>query len=599
MCRIAGIHQPQHPNLPAAIQRMCDALQHGGPDDAGGYLDDQYPLALGHRRLAIIDLSAAGHQPMADHPHGLQITFNGEIYNYKALRTELIEAGYTFQSQSDTEVLLKAYAHWGTDSFERLNGMFAFALLDQRRNELLLVRDHAGIKPLYYHQHHTTLVFASEIRAFRAYDPNWAERADWRTYFLTFGHLPEPVTTLQGVQPLPAGHYYRYDLRAQTGQAYRYTQEEYQPTLHDRSAAIAAVRKTLQESMHRQLVADVPVGLFLSGGLDSSVLTLAAKAELGDRLRTTSIIFDEPAYTEKAYQDLVIEASGARNEAHTLTSAEFELDFEDIMAAMDQPTNDGINSYFVCKYARQSGLTVALSGLGADELLGGYPSFQYARYLPYLRSLAPLVLRQMQGMEADRWRKIAFLSLPGAVGEYLFYRGMHLPATTARLTGQNEAAVWKTLEDFAADCANPALTGGNRVSWIEQHFYMRNQLLKDTDAMSMWHSLEVRVPYLDKEFLRCIRSIAPNVKFHGAHPKELLIQAFYQELPRGVWDRPKKGFTFPFAEWFRHSERLRAAPPQFAALREQFLQKRLSWARLWVAYLAMQPLAVAAGPPVF
>ena len=589
MCRIAGIFAPRHPDLPGAILRMRDAMQHGGPDDAGTYLDAELPLALGHRRLSIIDLSAAGHQPMADRQHGLQIIFNGEIYNYRALRQELQAAGHSFQSQSDTEVLLKAYAEWGADSFQRLNGMFAFALFDQPKQELLLVRDHAGIKPLYYHQSGDRLVFASEIRAFLAYDPSWPEQADWRTYLLTFGHLPEPVTTLRGVQPLPAGHYYRYDLRQQRGYLSAYDREDYTATIHHRTEAVAAVRQTLQESVQRQLVADVPVGLFLSGGLDSSVLTLAARAELGDRLQTTSIVFDEAGYSEQVYQDMVIEASGARHQAHTLTAGEFDGHFEDVLRAMDQPTNDGINSYFVCKYARQSGLTVALSGLGADELLGGYPSFQRARYLPYLRSARPYVLRKMQQLAADRWRKLAFLSLPGPVGEYLFYRGMHLPAATARLTGQSEAAVWQTLEDFAAASADPPLHGGNRVSWIEQHFYMRNQLLKDTDAMSMWHSLEVRVPYLDREFLRCVRSIAPGLKFHGEHPKELLIQAYKKELPRAVWDRPKKGFTFPFAEWFRHSARLQEAPAAFTPLRDQFLQKRLSWARLWVAYLALQP----------
>ncbi len=596
MCRLAGIFAPRHPDLTAAILRMRDAMQHGGPDDAGYYLDDHFPLALGHRRLSIVDLSAAGHQPMADNQHALQIIFNGEIYNFKALRQELMDAGHTFHSQTDTEVLLKAYAQWGTSSFQRLNGMFAFALFDQGKNELLLVRDHAGIKPLYYHQSADTLVFASEIRAFRAYDYSWPEQRDWRTYFLTFGHLPEPITTLRGVQPLPAGHYYRYELNERHGHLFAYEQDDYNISIHHQPEAVAAVRRTLQESVRRQLVADVPVGLFLSGGLDSSVLTLAAKAELGDRLRTTSIIFDEAKYSEQMYQQMVIEASGARHQAHTLTAAEFDQDFEDVLTAMDQPSNDGINTYFVCKYARQSGLTVALSGLGADELLGGYPSFQYARYLPYLRSIPAYMLRRMQQMKSERWRKIAFLSLSGPIGEYLFYRGLHLPASTARLTDQSEAAVWKTLERFAATHTDLCLQGGNRVSWIEQNFYMRNQLLKDTDTMSMWHSLEVRVPYLDREFLRCIRSIAPSLKFHGEHPKELLIQAFYQELPRAVWDRPKQGFTFPFAEWFRHSERFRDAPVHLILLREQFLQNRLSWARLWVAYLAMQPQKVTTVP---
>lgn len=563
-------------------------MQHGGPDDAGYYLDEQYPLAFGHRRLSIIDLSPAGHQPMADAVNGLEIIFNGEIYNYKELRRELIEAGHQFRSHSDTEVLLKAYAQWGAGSFERLNGMFAFVLLDQRKHELLLVRDHAGIKPLYYSHQGRDLLFASEVRAFRAYDPSWPDRSDWRTYFMTFGHLPEPITTLQHVQPLAPGHYYRFDLRTQSGETTCYLPENHKITIHQRPEAIEAIRQTLQESVNRQLVADVPVGLFLSGGIDSSVLTLAARTQLGERLRSTSIIFEESGYSEEKYQQMVIEVTKSRHQSHSLTAADFETDFEDVLAAMDQPTNDGINTYFVCKYARQSGLTVVLSGLGADELLGGYPSFRYAAYLPALRLMPRSALRKMKDMDTDRWRKLAFLSLEGPVGEYLFYRGMHLPASTARLTGQSESSVWQTLESYAATHPTTTLQGGNRVSWIEQQFYMRNQLLKDTDVMSMWHSLEVRVPYLDRTFIDCVNRIDPSLKFHGPQPKDLLIQAFRDELPRGVWDRPKQGFTFPFAEWFRHSDHLRQAPVAFAPLRDQFLDKRMSWARLWVAYLAMQ-----------
>jgi len=587
MCRIAGIYDPaQRDHLAPAVLRMRDAMRHGGPDDAGLYLDERYPLAFGFRRLSIIDLSAAGHQPMHDAEHGLWIVFNGEIYNFKALKQELQAAGHTFRSQSDTEVLLKAYAQWGTDSFQRLNGMFAFALLDQRKHELLLVRDHAGIKPLYYHQSREKFVFASEIRAFRVYDAHWPENPDWRSYFLSFGHLPEPVTTLKDVRALPAGHYYRYDLAGQTGQSHAYQTENYSSTIKDRATAVDALSRTLRESVERQLVSDVPIGLFLSGGLDSSVLTVAAKAVLHERLCTTSIAFEETVYSERPFQQLMIEATDARNESHTLTAPEFEADFDDALAAMDQPTNDGINTYFVCKYARRSGLTVALSGLGADELLGGYPSFSYARTLPSLRCIPRPVLRRMQHVDADRWRKIAFLSLPGPVGEYLFYRGLFLPAGTAEITGQSEQSVWQLLENFAESHLAPDLRGGNRVSWIEQSFYMRNQLLKDTDAMSMWHSLEVRVPYLDRDFMRCIRDIAPALKFSGPPAKGLLIDAFKEELPRAIWDRPKQGFTFPFAEWFRHSERLHSAGDVLGPWREQFLQGRLSWARLWVVYLA-------------
>jgi len=286
---------------------------------------------------------------------------------------------------------------------------------------------------------------------------------------------------------------------------------------------------------------------------------------------------------------MVVQRSGARHQPFTLGPDTFEAGFEDAMQAMDQPSNDGFNIYFVCKYAHQSGLTVALSGLGADELLGGYPSFGYNRFVTPLRTIPGSILRQAKRARKQALKKAAFLSLPGPVGEYLFYRGLFLPDSVANITGNKESKVWDLLQEFAEKAPTMTETNGNRVSQIEQDYYMRNQLLKDTDAMSMWHSLEVRVPYLDKAFLQTIAQISPALKFQLPQKKELLVRAFQQELPEAVWKRPKMGFTFPFAEWFKHSERLLGAQNGLVPWRELFLSVKLSWARLLVLYLSTEP----------
>lgn len=587
MCRIAGLLQYGNTALEVDVLRMREAMRRGGPDDAGIFLYDKYPLAFGHRRLSIIDTSTGGHQPMSDHHNQLVICYNGEVYNFPALRSELTKAGHHFQTQTDTEVILKAYAEWGAGSFQKLNGMYAFALLDQKKDVLYLVRDPQGIKPLYYHTSGDNLTFASEIRAFRALRPDWPENPDWRIFFLTFGHLPEPVTTLREVSMLPAGHYLQLDLRTrQTGLVlFKKTWSGADPIIGEEQA-IAAVRRTLTESVSRQLVSDVPIGLFLSGGTDSSVLTLIAAGLLPERLHTTAITFGEPGFSEAYYQNLVVEKTGSKHDAHLLTRTEFDDSLDDIMAAMDQPSVDGVNTYFVCRYARSGGLTVALSGIGADELFGGYPSFQFSKYMPLLRFIPPAFLSWAGRYSPGKWQKLAALALPGLTGEYLFYRGLFNPADTARIAGRSEAEVKSALVRFAEKA--PPYTGlpGNRASYLEQNFYMRNQLLKDTDYMSMWHSLEVRVPFLDMEFIHLMDRVAPGIKYGKKPAKRLLIKSFEQTLPRPVWDRPKRGFTFPFSEWFKTAERFNTGDNTLQYYRRRFLSGELNWSKLWAAYLA-------------
>jgi asparagine synthase (glutamine-hydrolysing) len=578
---------------------MRDAMRHGGPDDVGIYIDRQWPLALGHRRLSIIDLSEAGRQPMHDPVRNNWICYNGEIYNYPELKTELESLGYQFQTQSDTEVILKAYAEWGDQAFLRLNGMYAFALYDTDAAQLLLVRDHAGIKPLYYSLERGRLLFASEVRAFCAFQPDWPENPHWKALFLTFGHLPEPHTTLQGVQSLPKNHLLRFHLHQGRGAIEPYAQMPVNNTVRRLDDALDMVREELAAAVRRQLLSDAPIGLFLSGGIDSSILTLLAKPVLGDQLRTSSIVFEEAGFSEKPYQDLIIQATGARHSAHTIRQQDFDDSLDDILQAMDQPSNDGINTYFVARCAREAGLKVALSGLGADELLGGYPSFQYARYVSALRQVPRWIKNTLALLPDERWKKLQFLDIPGPAGEYLFYRGLFNPTDVARILGAQVAEIRQVLQNTLETHTHIPEHPQNRVSWLESNYYMQNQLLRDTDSMSMWHALEVRTPYLDRVLMEKIWSIDPEIKFNPKLKKHLLIKAFEHQLPRAIWDRPKRGFTFPFVHWFRQSGRLRDLHPALEPFRKQFLNGQLSWARFWVLYLSNNHASSStAAPPV-
>lgn len=566
---------------------MCNAMHRGGPDDSGFYHDPEFPLSLGHRRLSIIDLTSAGHQPMYDPESQLWIVFNGEIFNFPELKAELESLGHHFVSHSDTEVILKAYSAWGVDAFRRFNGMFAFALLDRPRAQLLLVRDHAGIKPLYFDASNNNLVFASEVRAFKALG-TYAENPHWKTNFLAFGHLPEPETTLENVRSLPKNHYLRYNLHNHTNEMVRFDRMEVSSEITDEKEAVQLLRKELRDAVQRQLISDAPIGLFLSGGIDSSVLTLLAKPFLQDHLQTASIVFNEAEFSEKNFQEQIIAATGAHHTSYTICQQDFDDSLPDIRQAMDQPTNDGINSYFVARCARAAGLKVALSGLGADELLGGYPSFQFARHAAILRKLPHWTHPMLAKLPDERWKKLQFFRLPGHSGEYLFYRGLFTPREIAKINGDTESNVIKILANTAQQPDEQIPNSPeNRASWLESNFYMQNQLLRDTDSMSMWHGLEVRVPFLDRQFMQTVWKIAPETKFNPRQKKHLLIKAFQQELPREIWDRPKKGFTFPFIHWFRQSEHLKNLPKRLMPYQNAFLQNQLSWARFWVVCLTV------------
>ena len=612
MCRIAGIIDATTTTLQEDILKMRDAMHRGGPDDFGVYLDQN--LALGHRRLSIIDLSPAGHQPMLSEDENLVLCFNGEIYNFKEIRKELEDLGFLFRTKTDSEVLLKAFEKWGEACFEKFNGMFALALYDKAKSEITLARDHAGIKPLYYYFENQKLYFASEIRALKALN-RFEENPDWRIYFLAFGHLPEPITTLKGIQPLPKGTFLNINTVSGASRTGRFSNFQFSSECINTEEALEKVRNTVTSAVERHLISDAPIGLFLSGGTDSSLLTLLAQPLLKDTLQTLSIVFEESEFSEKKYQEIIIQKTRAKHSTYSVTKEQFLEALPDVMEAMDQPSTDGINSYFICKYAKEAGLTAVLSGLGADELFGGYNSFANANKIELIKKIVPgFVFKLAQGFKKDKYQKAAFLSIPGPVGEYLFNRGLLCPKEISKLLSIEEHKIWNLLNNlstyysYGSEGQHPiGINNGhisqlenvapfNKASFQETNFYVQNQLLKDSDYMSMWHAIEIRVPFLDKEVMQLAFKIDSKIK--AKTPKKfLLVQGFASILPKEIWDRPKMGFTFPFQKWLKGFENQVPKATNEIGQRDgvlklqndyatnQFKNGNYSWSRYWATIL--------------
>jgi len=533
---------------------MCNTLKHGGPDDQGIFSEDKAHLVFGHRRLSIIDLSSNGHQPMADVQQRVWITFNGEIYNYLEIKKQLLKAGAQFHSNTDTEVIINAYLHWGTNAFSKLRGMFAFGLYDSLNALTYLVRDTTGVKPLYYHAQNGELSFASEVKAFKetgiASDPE----EKWPVKFLAFGHIPEPYTTLKNVFSLAKGHLLRWDHRTDTCIIAPYAPPASKTFITDAAAARESIHDGLNAAVNRQLMADAPIGVFLSGGVDSSLISLLANKQRKQQLKTISIFFNEKSYDERAYQNVVLQQIKGEKFAHLVQQQDFEEFFPRIINDMDMPTTDGINTWFISKYAHEDGLKAVLSGVGADELFGGYPSFNRIRYLQYLRKIPSSIFGTANYFKTDRYRKISFLAHNHYLADYLLLRGLFVPDDIAKILNMDVNQVDSFLFD-EDDVDDLGPYNEQHAAWFETNLYMQNQLLRDTDVMSMSHGLEVRVPFLDEDFQLLAQRIAPAIRFDKHQPKKLLIDSFNDILPEATWNRPKMGFTFPLQEWMgRHTD---------------------------------------------
>ena len=592
MCGIAGIVVKPERSLPDLCERlgsMARAMVHRGPDDEGIFVTDDGCIGLASRRLAIRDLSPAGHMPMANEDRSVWITYNGEIYNVDELRAELESQNYRFRSRSDTEVVLRGYEAWGAGVTHRLRGMFAFAILDERKavgqrltpgsvlgRRLFLARDHMGVKPLYYAQCPDAFVFASELKALLASGLVSREISpSGLAGYLLMGSVPNPLTIYQGVSALPPATSLSVS-PARPDQAIEETYWHLSADEGERAGASETVERVgtlLAESVRIRLVSDVPLGAFLSGGLDSSSVVAFMRQATGGPIRTCSMAFAEPGFSEAPYARAVADEVGTDHYERVVTADELVQEFDGILDSLDQPSIDGVNTYFVSQTARQAGLTVALSGLGGDELFGGYPNTfnQVPQMLRALRLAQAVpggtaVARAALGvLPRRRWTRVRdALARPASpASAYLTRRGLFSPEEVRTLVSP---PVWQAgVEGFdpvqhvaeRADDSEGASTFNKRpFEWIsraELRTYTHHQLLRDTDVMSMAHSLEVRVPLLDVELVEAVLRLPTALKANGlAGPKPLLKRAVGERLPAVVRQRrDKQGFTFPLAPWLK------------------------------------------------
>jgi asparagine synthase (glutamine-hydrolysing) len=563
MCGIAGVVRPG-----GAIERdpsalLSAALAHRGPDGDGVWHSADGSVVLVHRRLAIIDPGPSGAQPMRTPDGRHHIVFNGEIYNYRELRHSLEDRGERFATNSDTEVLLRLLACDGPEALAGVRGMFALAWWDDREQTLLLARDRFGIKPLYIVQTRESLAFASEVRALataglvdRDIDPAGVMA------YLSWGTVPPSLTWIAGVENLAPGTWVRRASDGVIGRGRfgdvaavyaRPLSDCSEPALKDR------VRDAVQHSVAAHLIADVPVGVFLSGGIDSSAILSAAANTGASGLNTYTVRFDDSS-SEHEFARLVAAAFGATHHELVLDAPRIVDDLPRILRHLDQPTLDAVNSFYVSEAVAKTGIKAVLSGTGGDELFGGYPSFRRLpaavrmkrRLSPVAPAVGPAVSAVLPARLTERWRH--FMSGNGRVDNaYRAQRGLFMPSELERLAGPALRDRWApaAARVSAAECAlfeGSASSIEGDVARLETRTYLGSQLLRDLDAMSMAHSLEVRVPFVDHLLLD---AVWPDL---GRYPalmrnKRLLHETLARPLPSAAVDRPKQGFTLPFAKW--------------------------------------------------
>jgi asparagine synthase (glutamine-hydrolysing) len=618
---------------------MAAVLRHRGPDEEGFLVrEPRAPgLALGVRRLSIIDL-AGGHQPIWNETRDVAVIYNGELYNYRELRERLTLLGHRFATQSDTEILVHGWEEWGEECLTELRGMFAFALLDLRGRFataplLFLARDPLGIKPLYYAQIPEGFVFASEVRALLAGGVSKQLSQDALTSYLLLGSTSEPVTMLEGVFSLPPGHRMLlyvpdrrrvprarpwWDLRSSAA-----ARDAKRP--RELSLAAQRLRPLLEQAVRGHLIADVPVGLFLSSGLDSSAIAaLAARVRAG--IRSFTLAFPGTSYDEAPLARVVAQHCGTQHKDVPLDGDAVLARLEEALAALDQPTMNGINTYFVSWAAREVGLKVALSGLGGDELFAGYRTFddtpRVARLIrlawfvpgPLRRALAPLIRRLAgrRGAPDAGGKASAAWILPDALPHaYFFARALFPPSELSLLTeprfrpstvgadGVTLEPTWLGWLERSADEARK-LEPVAATAWLEMRNYMVSTLLRDTDSVSMAQSLEVRVPLLDTQVVEFVGTLPDEARRRSGVQKALLLEALGDLLPAEIVSQQKKTFTLPWEEWLRGPLRAKLeasfadiAPSLASYLRADgvravwtaFQNGKTSWSRPWSLYV--------------
>ena len=567
MCGIAGFFGTGDESI---LHRMMARIAHRGPDDNGQLIEPDRGVFLGFLRLSILDISG-GHQPMTTADGALSIVFNGEIYNFAELRKELEALGARFVTDhSDTEVILHGWRHWGRDLPKRLNGMWAFAIYDRRTREVFFSRDRFGKKPLFFFASANVFAFASELTALREHPSVPATLCELalKKYF-AYGYVPAPLTFLSGVSKLPAGHSLTLDLSNLAYRVERYWQYQPEPDNSDSFNEAALVEQFLDvvdAAVKRRLVADVPVGCFLSGGIDSSFITALAMRHAGkEKIKAFSIGFEEASFDETHFARMVAAHVGAQHEIQTLSVQRALEILQDLTSRLDEPIADSslLPTYLLCAHAKKS-VTVALGGDGADELLAGYDPFRALRFAKWYESLTPKPVhlaisilaarlpvshrymsfdfrlkRMLRGLDQPRARRLPVWMSPLAPSELetLFNAPVDMEALYSEAID--------TWESCASD--NPI----ERTIAFYIRLYLQDDILVKVDRASMLHSLEVRAPFLDIDVVDFLRRLPASMKLRGGTTKYVLREAARSLLPDKVIDRSKQGFAVPVGQWLR------------------------------------------------
>jgi len=633
MCGIAGAIGLIDPRIQEAVRAMSAAQVHRGPDDSGFYVSNGQPgVCFGFRRLAILDLSTEGHQPMVDPERGHAIVFNGEIYNYVELRRELEARGRTFRSTSDTEVLLAAYGEWGEGVLAKLRGMFAFAIHDPAQGTVLIARDRLGIKPLYYAEvtrpEGALVLFASELRALLA---SGLVRRDLEprglASYLWNGFVVGPTTLVRKVSLLGPGQALLLRPGEPVPAPRRYWVLDAEAAPKPVEESVAALEATLLEATRQHLASDVPLGVFLSGGIDSSAVAALATRANTREIATFHVGFEESAFDESEYARSVARALGTRHIELRLTQERFRDGLEAALASLDQPTFDAINTYFVSRLVREAGFTVALAGTGGDELFGGYRSFRdlsrarlpltLARLAPrgFRSALARRLVERLHGPSdvppQTRWGKLSdLLDTAGELPDmYQVAYGLFTREFLAELGGAPglfELAP-SGLPPARRDELREAVRGLpllSAVSLLELGLFIGERLLRDTGAASMAVSLEVRVPLLDHRVVEAAFAVPDAARFHPLGKKALLRRLALPDLDPTPFERPKAGFVLPIEVWARdrlaseiervfedrsHVKSVGLNAQALARLWEGFRAgaKGLYWSRIWAPFVLL------------
>lgn len=569
MCGICGIfsYSAKHPPDKDLTGKMCKSLIHRGPDDEGYYADEK--IALGMRRLSIIDL-VTGHQPISNEDETIWVIFNGEIYNFLQLREELIKKGHIFTTRSDTEVIAHLYEEEGEGFVHQLNGMFAIAIWDKQKSRLLLIRDRLGIKPLHYAIFKGQIIFASEIKAILQAD--FPRKIDYNAFsqFFTFEYIPAPRTIFQGIEKLLPGHMLTADSRGIKIHSYwDVSQEIARNEIPDEAFYREEIYRRLRESVRKRLISDVPLGVFLSGGMDSSSITALMSEVSPSRVKSFSIGFKEHSFNELNYAKTVADHFRTEHKEFIVESGMVKELVPALIPFLDEPLADAsiIPTFLISKLAREH-VTVALAGDGGDELFGGYDTYKaykvarfYRKVPKFIRDslvkkivfLLPASSKRLS-FEFKAKKFISGIDYPPEIANVLWW-GAYGPSEkeelfSAEIAEKTDEDIFTPVYSHLENCK--ARTTFDRLTYLDLKLYLQDDLLVKVDRMSMANSLEIRVPFLDHEFVGFAATVPSSLKLKGLTAKYILKKTMAKVLPEEILTRKKIGFDIPLGIWIRN-----------------------------------------------